>query len=148
MRPLVSCVLAVFTCASFAQTPPPAAPLGKVTEVKGLVTMSFGAQVATVQQSTPVFDGARLLSSSSGEVKIDLDGCVVTLHPNQMVTISSAFTSCQQQIAAIQLVGDSNVAAAGLFSRGGTALPLLGAALMAGAVARVKDGEITPRHPD
>jgi hypothetical protein len=100
-----------------------------------------------VQPATPVYDGARLLSSSSGEVKLDIQGCALTLQPNQMVTISSQFTTCQQQIAAIQFL-DSNAAAGGLFARSSTALPLLGAALMAGAVARVKDGEITPRHPD
>jgi len=144
----IPAVIALASSAA-AQTPsaPPAA-LGSVTQIQGLVTMSLGAQVATVQNNTPVFDGARFVTSSSGTAEIKLTNgqtCVVDLKPNQMVTIDGGFT-CQQQVAAIQALGDTLTAGSGFFGRDG--LALLGAAAVAGAVGRLKDPEITPRHPD
>lgn len=122
--------------------------LGKVTEVKGVVTMSFGAQVAMVQRATPVFDTARFIAGSAGKAEITLDnGCKIYLDPNQMITIDGK-RSCDALIASIQTLGQSNVGAFAFAGGGGAAI--LGAALLAGAVVadRVKESEITPRRPN
>jgi len=142
--------LALACAGAAAQTPqlPQTQPLGSVTQIEGLVTMSLGAQVATVQAKTPVFDGARFVTSSSGTAEIKLTNgqtCTIDLKPNQMVTIDSGYT-CNQQVAAIITLDNSLTAASPFFGRDG--LALLGAAALAGAVGRVKEPEITPRRPD
>ena len=120
-------------------------PLGNVGEAKGLVTMSLGSRVSTVQPGTPIFDHARFVTSSSGSVRLDLsNGCEVKLQPNQMVTIDDS-SSCDQQIAAIMFLS-TDTAGAGALLRVG--LPLLGAAALAGAVSRggnIAEGEISVR---
>jgi hypothetical protein len=147
MRHSALAFLAVATCcvAVRAQTPaaaPTAAQVGKVAEVKGLVTMSLGANVATVQPDTPVFNGARFVAGSSGEAEIRFqDGCVVRLKPNQFVTINGEDV-CDLRIAAVQTLPDNVATGGGLFGRDN--LALLGAALLAGAISRLPDGAITP----
>jgi hypothetical protein len=129
-----------FAAAAFAQPAPTVEMLGAVKEVHGVVTMSFGSQVATVQPETPVFDGARFVAGSSGSAQLSFQGgCVLDLKPNEWVTIDKAL-SCQQQVAAIQTL--TNVAGAGLFASPHT-LPLLGISTLTGVVA--KEFDITSR---
>jgi hypothetical protein len=130
------------TSGAWAQAPA-AAALGSVTHVEGLVTMSLGSQVATVQPGTPVFDGARFVSSSSGSLEFSLPGgCNVGLQPNQLVQVSSSLT-CSQQIASVVSL-PAGAAGNSLFALR-SALPLAGSAAAAAAVARVPEPEITPR---
>lgn len=128
------------TCAAWAQAP---APVGSVTEVHGLVTMSLGSNVATVAPDTPVFDGARFVASSSGGAQLKFaDGCVVNLAPNQWVAVDSKL-DCPSRIAAVRTLTDVPGAAGGtMLAR--TALPLAGAAALAGVLAKLPDGQITP----
>jgi hypothetical protein len=149
-RSLLSIAIALAGASASAQTPAPPPPqaLGSVTEIQGLVTMSLGSQVATVQTNTPVFDGARFVTSSSGTAEIKLTNgqtCLIDLKPNQMVTIDSAY-NCRQQISAIQSIGDTLAGGSSFIGRDGIAL--VGAAALAAAVGRIKDPEITPRRPD
>jgi hypothetical protein len=142
MRRFTPILLAASCASAWAQAPAPVpTPIGQVTEVRGLVTMSFGSQVATVQPDTPVFDGARFVASSSGGAELKFsDGCVVKLQPNQWLSVDGS-RSCPQQIAAVRSLTEG-VFADSSFAR--TTLPLLGAAVAAGAVARLPDGKITP----
>ena len=140
MRQTLLALIAATSCAAaFAQAPQ---ALGKVVEVRGLVTMSLGANVATVVPETPVFDGARFVAGSSGGAELKLsDGCVVKLGANQAVAIDAAF-SCDQQIAAIQTLTDTAVGAGSMFAR--NALPALGFLALAGVVNRLTETQITP----
>jgi hypothetical protein len=143
MRHPTLAFLAVAGCCAvaWAQAPAPQT-LGTVAEVRGLVTMSLGANVATVQPDTPVFDGARFVSSSSGEAEIRFkNGCRLKLLPNQWVTIDSA-QDCDTLIASIRTITDTNAAGGTLFAR--DLVPLLGSAALAGAIARLPDAPITP----
>ena len=136
---LATIIATAFSGASWAQAP---APVGAVAEVQGLVTMSLGSNVATVQAGTPVFDGARFVSSSSGGAQLKFtDGCVVNLKPNQALAIDSA-ADCPTRVASI--VNLSNGGAAGFFAGNSNLLILGGAALLAGALIRVQDKQITP----
>lgn len=152
MRRLGLPLLALATWVPLAWGQPAPTAVGTVTKVEGLVTMSFGSQVATVQPGTPIFDGARLVSSSTGTGVLQLrleGGCTLNLAPNQMVTVGSSLT-CSQQVAAIVTLPGSAVAGGG-FAGGGAfaqvALPLLGAGALAAALARspVSETAITPR---
>jgi hypothetical protein len=147
LRRLLPLPLALAVGFGPAWSQPAPQPLGTVSNAKGLVTMSFGSQVATVQDGTPVFDGARFITSSGGSVELDLSGgCAVKLEPNQMVTVSSSMT-CQQQVAAVVTLTDV-AGAGGAQALLRTAAPLLAAGALAAAVIardRVSEPEITPR---
>jgi len=125
-----------------AQAPAPApSPVGIVAEVHGLVTMSFGSTVATVQPDTPVFDGARFVASSSGDAELKFkNGCDVKLKPNEWISVDSAM-NCDQMLAAVHTLTGT---AAGGTSIARTVVPLLGSAALVGAIARLPDGKITP----
>lgn len=104
---------AVFLAASaFAQ-----APLGTVGNVQGLVTVTDGATGGTVAPGSPIANGMRFVTTSSGSVTLQLNnGCTVTVQPNQAVTVLQSMT-CQELTAAVQPVG-AGIAAGGAFGRG------------------------------
>lgn len=138
MRHFLFALIAATACASVCAQAPQA--LGKVVEVRGLVTMSLGSNVATVGPDTPVFDGARFVTGSSGGAELDLaGGCVVKLGPNQSVAVDAAL-SCDNQIAAIQTLTDT-VPAGSMFARYIAPAAILG---LAGAVNKLNDTAITP----
>jgi hypothetical protein len=138
---LLAFVAASCCAATWAQAPAPT-PVGTVAEVHGLVTMSFGANVATVQPDTPVFDGARFVASSSGGAEIKFkDGCVVKLLPNQWISIDSK-DDCDTRIAAVRTLSET-VAGGSRFPLRDM-IPLLGSTALAGAIARLPDPQITP----
>jgi hypothetical protein len=143
MRHTLLALIAAASCAAaFAQAPQ---ALGKVVEVRGLVTMSLGSNVATVAPETPVFDGARFVAGSSGGAELKLSGgCVVRLGANQAVAIDAGFT-CDQQIAAIQTLTDTAVGAGSMFAR--NAIPALGFVALAGVVNKLTETKITPTPP-
>lgn len=142
MRHTLFPVFALAACCTFAYAQAPApSPVGTVAEVHGLVTMSFGSSVATVQPETPVFDGARFVASSSGGAELKFtNGCVVRLKPNEWLTVDSKL-DCDQLVASVRTLG--NTAGAGTsFARG--IAPLLASAAAVGAIAKLPDGKITP----
>lgn len=78
--------------------------VGKVVEVKGIVTVSDGVTVGTAVPGTPVAQGNRFVTASSGFAKLSIDnGCDITLQPNQALTIGSD-RSCKALLAAVQPV--------------------------------------------
>lgn len=141
MRHASLALVALAACCTAVQAQAPA-PVGAVAEVHGLVTMSFGSTVATVQADTPVFDGARFVASSSGGAELKFtDGCIVKLQPNQWVSIDSALT-CDQRIAAVRFLTDTATAGASALMR--EAVPLLISTSLAGAITKLPEGKITP----
>jgi hypothetical protein len=142
---LTLAALAAFAacCVAWAQTAAPAPQpeqLGKVTEVRGLVTMSLGSRVATVQPQTPVYDGARFVAGSSGKAELRFDnGCVLRLEPNEWVTIDREL-ECKALIATIHQL-DGALLAAGTVP---DIVPLLTTSLLGAAVYRMPNGSITP----
>jgi hypothetical protein len=132
-KTLLVLVIALACTAAFAQTPEPRR-LGKVRDVKGLVTMSLGANVATVQKDIPIFNGARFVTSSSGEAWLRFENeCEVHLKPNERLTIDEE-KDCGALIAGIEGTGDF------------AAIPWLALAplAMGAAVARLPEAPITP----
>jgi hypothetical protein len=142
---LIALVALGGTANSFAQAP---VPIGTVVSIDGLVTMGIGSEVLTVQANTPVYDGARFVSGSGGQLQLQLPGnCTVNVGPNQFVAIDSSLSCVAQQNAVQNL---SALAGGGSGSLGSstflqTLLPLAGAAALAAAAAKFKDEAITPR---
>ena len=139
---LTALAFAAIATAAFAQVPPAVSSLGAVKEVTGVVTMSVGSQVATVQVETPIYDGSRFVASSAGNAQLRFEnGCLLHLKPNEWVTIDSSL-DCTRQIAAIHTV--TNVAAGGLFAgAGGSALPLLGLTALTAVVKTVQEAPVS-----
>jgi hypothetical protein len=95
------------------------AVVGQATEVKGLVTVSDGSSVANVALGSPVIDGSRYVTSSSGSVTLRLDNdCDIVLKPSETVTIKRE-RGCAALLASVQSLTGNNVLLAGL-------TPLLG----------------------
>jgi hypothetical protein len=142
MRHTALTIAALAACCTFAQAQTPApSPVGTVAEVHGLVTMSFGSNVATVQPDTPVFDGARFVASSSGDAELKFkNGCDVKLKPNEWISVDSAM-NCDQMLAAVHTLTET---AGGGTTFARTVVPLLGSAALVGAIARLPDPKITP----
>lgn len=111
-------------------------PIGVVGQVDGLVTMSIGSQVATVQPGTPIFEGARFVSSSGASVQLNLPNCTVPLGPNQAVTIQPG-ADCSTQIAGITTVVPATAVAGG----SGPLIPLLTIAALTGVVKKVQESD-------
>lgn len=129
-------VLVLLAAGAWAQQPP--APIvGATAQVEGLVTVSIGSTVANVSNESPILDGSRFVTSSSGRATLRFkDGCIVNLGPNQTFDVDSS-TDCSKRIAAVKFI-DVNVAGTGLLSDGrgaGFAAVLLFAAGAAAASA-------------
>ena len=132
-KSLTALSLAFAAGALLAQAPQAPDALGKVTEARGVVTVSDGATVGIAQNGTPFFDGTRFVSSPSGRAELTLDnGCVIRLEPNQSLVVRGK-VSCEQLMALVQNVpGAPVVAGAGTGSglTGMRALGIAGAALL------------------
>ena len=106
-----SLALLLTVCAStaaLAQAPAPA--VGTATRVQGLVTISQGNTLGNLAKDTPLTNGARIVTTSTGSADLQLsNGCVVSLLPNQAITINSQL-DCKAQIAGIVPAGGSVVA--------------------------------------
>jgi hypothetical protein len=97
---------------ALAQVPgQPVDPLGRVTEARGVVTVSDGATVGLAEKGTPFFDGTRFVSSPSGNAELTLDnGCVVRLKPNESIVIRDKI-NCEELLALVQGVPGAPVVA-------------------------------------
>lgn len=132
LKRLVTASLLCVAASAFAQAP---AILGKVVEVKGVVTISDGVTVGTVVPGTVFRKGNQFVTASSGEAWLKFDkGCDIRLKPNESLLIDDD-RSCAALIALIQPVG-GNVAVAGVGGAGlGAGLVGAGALLAAGLSA-------------
>lgn len=105
--------------------------LGRVAEVQGVVTISDGVTVGTATPGSVIMGGTRFVTASSGAARLTMEnGCVISLKPNESLTVGSGM-SCQELLAAVQPVAGAPVVAGG----GGAGLgPVLaGGALLAAA---------------
>lgn len=144
MRSHIISFLAIAACCGAVHAQTATIPeLGEVAEVRGLVTMSLGSTVATVVPDTPIFDGARFVTSSSGGAMLKFkNGCTIELKQNEWIQIDST-KDCSSLLASVKSTVGPAAAGDSLFAR--SALPLIGAAALAGAVIKLPNPEITPR---
>lgn len=99
LKKLLFATASVFAASAFAQ-----APAVTVVNVDGVVTATQGATASTVTTGSPILHGTRILTTSSGSVTLRFsDGCLVTLQPNQAVTVLQQMT-CRQLAAAVVTV--------------------------------------------
>lgn len=147
LKKLLLTAAAVVCGPALAQAPQ--APLGTVVNVQGVVTASQGATAAAVVPGSPIVHGMRFATTSTGSVTLRLaSGCVVTLQPNQAVTVLRQM-SCQQLAAAVTPVTAVPVAtitpvvpaAAATPAVPGALLAIGGVALAAAIVNAVDDDE-------
>ena len=124
LKKLLVALSSIVAAAAMAQ-----APLGTVSNVQGVVTATQGATGVVVTPGSPIVNGMRFVTTSSGTATLTLNsGCVVTLQPGQAVTVLQSM-NCQQLTAAVQPVP---VAPATAF-RGGTPPIVTGFLLAVGA---------------
>ncbi len=91
--------------AVIAQTPPAGPPVGLASKVQGLVTVSIGTTVDSLTNNKPIFDGSRVVTSSTGSLSLNFkDGCVVDMTPNQSVIVNSS-ESCPDRDKAVVALG-------------------------------------------
>lgn len=87
--------------------------LGTASSVQGLVTVSNGANMATVTAGAPVLDGSRYLTGSGSFASLRLsNGCVLNMKPNQSITIDGK-KSCDELLALLETSRDSLAALQG-----------------------------------
>ena len=95
-----SLALLLTVCAStaaLAQAP----AVGVATRVQGLVTVSQGNMLGNLVKDTPLSNGARVVTTSTGFADLQLsNGCAIALLPNQAITINSQL-DCKAQVAGI-----------------------------------------------
>ncbi|RYX90936.1 MAG: hypothetical protein EOO28_27450 [Comamonadaceae bacterium] len=93
---------AFFALAAFAAAAAFAQPVvGTLSNVNGLVTVSQNNAIVSAGNGTTVVDGARIVSTATGNVTMQVNGCSVSLAPNQAITVDST-QSCQSMQAAVQ----------------------------------------------
>src|SRR6185369_10534255 len=116
VKSFIAVSLVLVSGAAFAQ-----AQLGTINSVQGIVTVTDGAVGGTTSPGSPINNGMRFVATSSGSAVIRLNnGCVVSLQPNQAVTILQSMT-CAEQLAAVQPIGGGVGAAGGSFATGALA---------------------------
>jgi len=84
----------IVLCAFFSSTVmaqgTPAPTVGAVSGIDGLSTVSQGNTLSNLTQGQTILQGARVVTSSTGTVRIVMNnGCVVSLNRNEAVTIDS-----------------------------------------------------------
>ena len=146
--------LFLLSASALALAQAPAPVVGRAVDVEGLVTVSQGANVRTVLNDSPVIDGTRYVTASTGSVTLKFkDACDVKLKPNQSLEVDSR-KPCAALIAAVQTLG--NPAGGAVVAGGGDGLKagglLVGGTVLVnnglgGAVAAVGAGGGTPVTP-
>lgn len=135
-KPLIAAVLSCAAGMALAQSQQPVEALGKVTEARGVVTVSDGATVGIAERGTAFFDGTRFVSSPSGRAELTLDnGCKIRLEPSQSLVVRGKI-SCDALMALVQPVSGAPALAAGGAISTGTALRVAGIAGAALLMAR------------
>ena len=77
--------------------------VGSVSEVNGLVTITQGDKLEKAVKSFQIKDGAQIVSTATGNVSMQINGCDITLSQNQALKVDKN-ASCGQLYAAIQNV--------------------------------------------
>ncbi len=104
-RVAISLLAATAFVSTWAQTAPSA--VGQLQSVQGLVTVSSGDQLVNGANGVSVFEGSRIVTTSSGGATVVLSGgCSITLAPNQSLLVQAG-QSCAALIASVQSVGGS-----------------------------------------
>ncbi|MDP2163251.1 MAG: hypothetical protein Q8K21_03360 [Hydrogenophaga sp.] len=82
--------LLLVAASAVAQTAP-AQPVAKIVTSEGLVTVGFQNQMSNAVTNMPLFEGTRVMTTSTGRVSIAFDsGCRVTLKPNEVFSVSES----------------------------------------------------------
>ena len=77
-------------------------PVASVQTVDGLVTVSQGNSLINAFKGERILNGARIVTSANGSTVITMDNrCVISLSPNQAVTINTSL-GCRDLVASIQ----------------------------------------------
>jgi hypothetical protein len=116
LKKLLFALSALVAATAYAQ-----APLGTVTTVEGVVTATQGTTGVTVVTGTPVQEGMRFVTTSSGRVVLRMNnGCVVTVPAGSAITVLPN-QSCQQLSAAVVPLAPSTavMGQSGMFSNVG-----------------------------
>ncbi len=142
-KPLTVLLAAMLLAAGAVAQQPPAPALGivgSIAKVQGLVTVSVGTTVANVASDSPIIDGSRYVTSSTGRADLGFkDGCNVTLGPNQWTSVDAS-TDCATRQSAVVLITDSS-GGAGLGGSGSGIGPFLtSAALLLGGAGAGRSG--------
>lgn len=118
--------------AALAQAP--AASIGVAEEVRGLVTISQRKTLGNLVEDQKIFEGARVVTTSTGATVIKLDnGCRIRLNASQAITIDSR-RECRALIASIEStrnIGGAVVAGGGSSTTPGLIALGVGIAVMA-----------------
>ena len=117
--------------------------VGTLSNVEGLVTITQNNQLVTAGNGSTVVDGARIISTSTGHVTIDVNDCKVTLNPNESVTIDSS-VSCDKFRAAVLRTDGPLTTAGGSGGGFGAGLGVIGFGALAMYIA-YRDRSISPR---
>lgn len=136
MSAKIALVLGSFLVAStaFAQS------LGSVGSVDGVVTVTDGVTGGTVVAGSPITDGMRFVTATGSSVTLKLNsGCVVTLQPNNSITVLKNMT-CQELASAAQRSATNVMGQSGGFVTGGSfttgALAVGGMTLITGVASK------------
>ena len=101
-KKLLLAAVALAASQAFAQ-----APLGTVTSVNGVATVTTGTTGTAITTGAPIVHGARVITTSTGSVTFRLaNGCTVNVPPGHAVTVLSTL-SCDQLTASVRPVQTS-----------------------------------------
>jgi len=100
-------LLATMVAASVLAQEPKQEPqvVGKLADVSGLVTVTFGDKLTNAEKGGPLIVKSRIVSTSSGSVTLKFDsGCEVTLKGQESITVSDN-NNCAALWASVQQYG-------------------------------------------
>jgi hypothetical protein len=113
---------------AWAQTPAAPLSIGVTDNVSGLVTVSQGNTMANAVPGGALFDGARVVTTSTGSVVLRLrNGCNIALASNQSIVLDGKQRDCKALIASIQSAAPGATAGAAAATTGGVHPVLIGA---------------------
>lgn len=89
-KSLFALSLLIAATSAVAQTAP-AQPIARIVSAEGLVTVGFQNQMSNAAANMPLFEGARVMTTSTGKVSIAFgSGCRVSLNPNEVFAVSES----------------------------------------------------------
>jgi len=116
-----------------------------VESVEGLATVSQGNTLGNLVKDQKIVNGARVVTTSTGSAVLKFNnGCVISLTPNQAVTIDSE-RECKALVAGIQSTGALAFAAGAGAGGSGVAAAFLGGTGIAFLVANYGSGKPRPQ---
>ena len=91
-------------------------PVASIQTIEGLATVNEGSTLISAFKGERILNGARIVTSANGSTVITMDNrCVISLSPNQAVTINTSL-DCRTLVAGVQttVVATSSPGASGL----------------------------------